>query len=66
MSHLGLYLRNITQAYVQSTTFLNRQFYVRPPAEIEQSSIWGPVDKAYRACLLSEFKAPIDSSVGSF
>lgn len=33
--HLKLYLRDITQAYVQSTTFLNRKFYVRPPAEIQ-------------------------------
>lgn len=27
-SQLGLYLRDISQAYVQSTTSLNRQFYV--------------------------------------
>ena len=30
---LGLYLRDITQAYVQSSTSLNRQFYIRPPIE---------------------------------
>lgn len=30
----GLYLRDISQAYVQSTTPLNRQFYIRPPAEL--------------------------------
>jgi hypothetical protein len=29
-----LYLRDVTQAYVQSTTTLNREFYVRPPAEM--------------------------------
>ena len=29
-----LYLRDISQAYVQSTTNLNREFYVRPPAEL--------------------------------
>lgn len=30
-----LYLRDISQAYVQSTTNLNRQFYVRPPKELQ-------------------------------
>ena len=30
---LSLYLRDITQAYVQSSTSLNRQFYIRPPIE---------------------------------
>jgi hypothetical protein len=29
-----LYLRDISQAYVQSTTTLNRNFYVRPPVEL--------------------------------
>jgi hypothetical protein len=29
-----LYLRDVTQAYTQSTTVLNRDFYVRPPAEL--------------------------------
>jgi hypothetical protein len=29
-----LYLRDISQAYVQSTTTLNRKFYVRPPKEL--------------------------------
>ena len=29
-----LYLRDITQAYVQSTTNLNREFYIRPPEEL--------------------------------
>ena len=29
-----LYLRDISQAYVQSITSLNRQFYVRPPREL--------------------------------
>src|SRR5438045_391132 len=32
----GLYLRDISQAYVQSTTCLNRDFYVRPPKELIQ------------------------------
>ena len=32
----GLYLRDITQAYTQSTTKLNRDFYVRPPRGISQ------------------------------
>ena len=30
-----LYLRDISQAYVQSTTTLNREFYVRPPRELQ-------------------------------
>ena len=30
---LGLYLRDITQAYVQSSTSINREFYIRPPIE---------------------------------
>jgi hypothetical protein len=30
----GLYLRDISQAYVQSTTMLNRDFYVNPPWEL--------------------------------
>ncbi|TAQ87858.1 hypothetical protein B7494_g3834 [Chlorociboria aeruginascens] len=31
----NLYLRDISQAYVQSTTELNRDFYVRPPKELK-------------------------------
>jgi hypothetical protein len=31
----SLYLRDISQAYVQSDTRLNRDFYVRPPAELQ-------------------------------
>jgi hypothetical protein len=31
---VSLYLRDITQAYVQSNTHLNRDFYVRPPKEL--------------------------------
>ena len=31
-----LYLRDISQAYVQSTTSLNRDFYVRAPAEVSK------------------------------
>src|SRR5437764_3151099 len=34
-SNTNLYLRDISQAYVQSTTNLNREFYVRPPQELE-------------------------------
>ena len=30
----GLYLRDISQAYVQSTTSLNRNFYIYPPREL--------------------------------
>ena len=30
-----LYLRDILQAYVQSATKLNREFYVRPPRELQ-------------------------------
>lgn len=32
-----LYLRDISQAYVQSNTTLNREFYVRPPKELSQT-----------------------------
>jgi hypothetical protein len=32
----SVYLRDISQAYVQSTTLLNRDFYVRPPQEINE------------------------------
>jgi hypothetical protein len=31
----SLYLRDISQAYVQSATNLNREFYVRPPRELQ-------------------------------
>ena len=34
MGEHDLYLRDISQAYVQSTTNLNREFYVRPPREL--------------------------------
>ena len=34
MEGVGLYLRDISQAYVQSTTLLNRDFYIRPPYEL--------------------------------
>jgi hypothetical protein len=30
----GLYLQDILQAYIQSTTMLNRDFYVSPPREL--------------------------------
>jgi hypothetical protein len=33
---LGLYLQDISQAYVQSTTALNRDFYINPPQELAQ------------------------------
>jgi hypothetical protein len=32
--NVNLYLRDITQAYVQSTTTLERDFFVRPPQEL--------------------------------
>jgi hypothetical protein len=35
MGQHELYLRDISQAYVQSTTNLNREFYVRPPRELQ-------------------------------
>ena len=31
---IKLYLRDITQAYVQSASNLNREFYIRPPSEL--------------------------------
>ena len=34
IDNVDLYLRDVTQAYVQSTTKLNREFYVRPPQEL--------------------------------
>lgn len=34
-SQTSLYLRDISQAYVQSTTKINREFYVRPPPELD-------------------------------
>ena len=34
MPHLGLFLRDIFQAYVQSTISLARQFFIRPPIEL--------------------------------
>jgi Cu2+-containing amine oxidase len=37
MSDCHLYLRDITQAYVQSKTSLNRQFFIRPPSELNLS-----------------------------
>ena len=33
-NNIKSYLRDITQAYVQSTSNLNRQFYIRPPPEL--------------------------------
>jgi hypothetical protein len=33
---LGLYLRDISQAYMQLTTALNRDFYIKPPQELAQ------------------------------
>jgi len=30
----SLYLRDISQAYIQSATNLNREFYIRPPEEL--------------------------------
>jgi hypothetical protein len=34
MEGVELYLRDISQAYVQSATLLNRDFYIRPPYEL--------------------------------
>ena len=34
METIGLYLRDISQAYVQSTTLFNRDFYINPPREL--------------------------------
>ena len=33
-NNIKLYLRDVTQAYVQSTSNLNREFYIRPPLEL--------------------------------
>jgi hypothetical protein len=33
---LGLYLRDISQAYMQSTIALNHDFYINPPRELAQ------------------------------
>jgi len=30
----GLYLRDISQAYIQSSTLLNRDFYINPPPKL--------------------------------
>ena len=35
MSHLSFFLRNISQAYVQSTISLARQFFIKPSIELE-------------------------------
>jgi hypothetical protein len=34
LNNVNLYLRDISQAYVQSTTRLNRTFFIRPPPEL--------------------------------
>lgn len=48
-SNTGLYLRDISQAYVQSTTYLNRVFFVRPPPEVKMSpgTIWQVLKPLY-------------------
>ena len=33
-NNVNLYLRDITQAYVQSATNLERDFFIRPPQEL--------------------------------
>lgn len=38
MQQYDLYLRDISQAYIQSTTHLNREFFVRPLQELELQS----------------------------
>ena len=35
MSHLGFFLRDISQVYVQSTISLAKKFFIRPPVELE-------------------------------
>ena len=35
MSHLGLFFRDIFQAYVQSSISLAREFFIRPFAELD-------------------------------
>ena len=46
---LGLYLHDITQAYVQSSTSLNRQFFIRPPpiCGLQNSSIMKVIKPLY-------------------
>jgi hypothetical protein len=50
----GLYLRDISQAYVQSSTLLNHDFYINPPPELmreldlEDSSVLKVVKPLYR------------------
>jgi len=31
---IGVYLRDITQAYIQAKSNLNRDFYIHPPLEL--------------------------------
>ena len=45
-----LYLRDVTQAYVQSTSELNRDFYIRPPHELAEM-LGAPYD-----CILKVMK----------
>lgn len=53
-SQLGLYLHDITQAYIESSISLNRQFYIQPPIEFGlQNGIMMKVIKS----LYSIFKA---------
>jgi hypothetical protein len=47
-SNASLYLRDISQAYVQSTTLLNRDFYIRPPIELLQQ-LGLPTDSILKA-----------------
>ena len=37
MTTRNLFIRDISQAYIQSTTNLNRLFYIKPPKEIDLS-----------------------------
>jgi hypothetical protein len=50
----GLYLRDISQAYIQSSTLLNRDFYINPPPKLanqlnlEAGSVLKVVKPLYR------------------
>jgi hypothetical protein len=53
LKNTNIYLRDISQAYVQSTTQLNRDFYVKPPKEVkellqlQEDTIWKVIKPLY-------------------